>query len=274
LAGSLNGREIKGLPLSGGTSEVLSLEHDAEGQLLSAVTTPDSTTNVVPSAFAYGYDLAGNRTNEQRELFATPTAPLNASPTVVSKTGFNNINQLGTRTGSGSLPVHFRGTISENSTVTVNSQSAQMAITPAPGKGGGQIFTFTKSVDLSAGSQTVAVSAKDFGASGGNTTTKNYYVNVTGDVAKTYSYDNNGNCTGYTSSGGNVTYEWDAEDRLVAINQGSLRSEFTYDGLGRRVMIVEKSSGTITSTNDSFGQVPSYVRSVMATTFRSRRVAT
>ena len=42
-------------------------------------------------------------------------------------------------------------------------------------------------------------------------------------------------------------YEWDAEDRLVAIVTGTHRSEFTYDGLSRRVRIVEKDNGTVTS---------------------------
>jgi RHS repeat-associated protein len=44
------------------------------------------------------------------------------------------------------------------------------------------------------------------------------------------------------------TYEWDAEDRLLAINQGTARTEFTYDGLGRRVRLVEKQNGSVVST--------------------------
>jgi RHS repeat-associated protein len=45
-----------------------------------------------------------------------------------------------------------------------------------------------------------------------------------------------------------ATYEWDAENRLTAIVQGTARTEFTYDGLGRRVKVVEKTNGTVTST--------------------------
>jgi RHS repeat-associated protein len=41
--------------------------------------------------------------------------------------------------------------------------------------------------------------------------------------------------------------EWDAENRLIAINQGSERSEFTYDGLKRRVRMVEKVGGVVQS---------------------------
>lgn len=43
----------------------------------------------------------------------------------------------------------------------------------------------------------------------------------------------------------NVTYEWDAEHRLAAVNQGPNRSEFYYDGLGRRCRIVEKTNGVV-----------------------------
>jgi RHS repeat-associated protein len=46
-----------------------------------------------------------------------------------------------------------------------------------------------------------------------------------------------------------VTYEWDAADRLTAINQGTHRSEFSYDGLGRRVRIVEKDNGMVSLDN-------------------------
>ena len=47
-----------------------------------------------------------------------------------------------------------------------------------------------------------------------------------------------------------ATYEWDAENRLTAINQGANRSEFSYDGLGRRVGIVEKTNGVVQSSNN------------------------
>jgi RHS repeat-associated protein len=53
-----------------------------------------------------------------------------------------------------------------------------------------------------------------------------------------YTYDNNGNLTADPSR----SYEWDAANRLAAINYTALgtRTEFTYDGLSRRVKIVEK----------------------------------
>jgi RHS repeat-associated protein len=51
-----------------------------------------------------------------------------------------------------------------------------------------------------------------------------------------------------TYDGGEKTFEWDAANRLRAINYGGQRSEFTYDGLSRRVKIVEKTGSTVTST--------------------------
>jgi RHS repeat-associated protein len=46
-------------------------------------------------------------------------------------------------------------------------------------------------------------------------------------------------------------YEWDAENRLTAITQGTSSSEFTYDGMGRCVRVVEKSNGAV-MTKDCF----------------------
>ena len=68
------------------------------------------------------------------------------------------------------------------------------------------------------------------------------YNNVNQITNSGYTYDNNGNLTADVDR----TYEWDAANRLIAINYPAvptLRSEFTYDGLGRRVKIVEKGLG-------------------------------
>lgn len=46
-----------------------------------------------------------------------------------------------------------------------------------------------------------------------------------------------------------ATYEWDAEQRLVAINKEGHRTEIVYDGLGRRAKIVEKSSGLVVDSH-------------------------
>jgi RHS repeat-associated protein len=85
----------------------------------------------------------------------------------------------------------------------------------------------------------VAVTATD---PSGNSTTNTYEVTSSG-TSKTFTYDANGNLT----SDGTRTFEWDARNQLVAVSVGTHRSEFTYDGLQRRVWVVDKDSGVIQS---------------------------
>lgn len=71
--------------------------------------------------------------------------------------------------------------------------------------------------------------------------TNTYQVTVSG-TAKTYTYDPNGNLTG----DGTKTYEWDAENRLTAVKQGSTTlASFAYDGNGRRS---SKTAGGVTTS--------------------------
>ena len=212
-----------------GTPTVQNFEYDFEGQLLNEVITPQGQS--AKQAYTYGYDASGNRTSEEVDLMGTVT---NATVTTSS---YNAVNQLYSRTGSGNLPVRFKGTSSEPGTATVNGQSATITVNPA--SSGGRIFTGPANVP--AGNQTVPVTATDLS---GNTATKAYSLTVIGGTNKAYAYDNNGNCT----TAGTATYDWDGADRLVAINNGPLRSEFTYDGFGRRVQMVEKNNGTVTGT--------------------------
>jgi hypothetical protein len=76
-----------------------------------------------------------------------------------------------------------------------------------------------------------------------------YQVTVPSGADKTLTYDLNGNMLG----DGTRNYQWDAANRLVAIWYGtvgsSARTTMNYDGLSRRVGIVEKdATGTVTST--------------------------
>jgi RHS repeat-associated protein len=81
----------------------------------------------------------------------------------------------------------------------------------------------------------------------------NELVSRTGSNPRSFAYDADGNLisnNGTARSSTNYTFQWDAENRLIAINYPTTnqRSEFTYDGLGRRVKIMEKTGATITST--------------------------
>src|SRR5207249_9307851 len=88
---------------------------------------------------------------------------------------------------------------------------------------------------------TVTLKATDYS---NNSRTNQYQVVVTnGAVGRTLNYDLNGNLTLAVTATLTNTYEWDAANRLTAINSAIKRSEFTYDGAGRRVRIVEKTNG-------------------------------
>ncbi len=68
-------------------------------------------------------------------------------------------------------------------------------------------------------------------------------------MIRTIASDLNGNLANVTSATYTKTYEWDAVNRLTAINGPTNRSEFTYDGFGRRVKILEKQNGVPVTTN-------------------------
>jgi len=87
--------------------------------------------------------------------------------------------------------------------------------------------------------------SRDVSFSGNNNTATNRYQVVVGVAGgqRTLNYDLNGNCT----SDGTKTYDWDAANRMVKITQGANVTEFEFDGLGRRVRIVEKESDVVVS---------------------------
>jgi RHS repeat-associated protein len=173
------------------------------------------TTDAVPTTlkrYGYVYDPAGNRTTEQID-----DAPLQAS--------YNNMNRMLTQQAGNTF--YFSGTLSKPATVTIQGKSATVSAT--------NTFTGT----AAANSGTVSITARDYS---GNQRTNTYQLSPTG-TTKSFTYDANGNLTG----DGTRTFEWDAENRLTAINNGTQRSEFSYDGLSRRIRIVEKTSGATTS---------------------------
>ena len=141
------------------------------------------------------------------------------------------LNQLAARGSGTALPI--RGTTNEPvSAVTVNGLAAKIT--------GGNRFEGTANV--TAGNNTVTVAATDYGQPP-NTATKQYQVAVAAGVSDSLSYDDSGN----TLARAGRTYEWDSLDRMTAVTVGAQRTEFLYDGLGRRRKITEKANGTVTS---------------------------
>ncbi len=64
---------------------------------------------------------------------------------------------------------------------------------------------------------------------------------VINDGSTTYCYDANGNML----SGGNRTYQWDAENRPTSITAGGVSETYTYDADGERLKVVRGSTTTV-----------------------------
>ena len=77
---------------------------------------------------------------------------------------------------------------------------------------------FRGTLPTTSGTNTFTIVAKD---ATGNTTTQQYEVELSG-TGKTFTYDANGNL----ASDGTRTFEWDARNQLVAVINGTTRSEF------------------------------------------------
>jgi RHS repeat-associated protein len=186
--------------------------YDLADQLTLAVKQLTDPTPVVLKRYGYTYDPAGNRTAEQIDDAVTGAT-------------YDNMNRLVSRQPGGVL--RFVGTVNEASTVRIDGRPA--TVTP-DGRFAGQ-------VPVGGGASTVTIVATD---PSGNSATAVYDLTQSG-AAQTSAYDANGNLT----SDGIHTYEWNARNQLAAIDGGTSRSEFTYDGLRRRVRVVEKENGTV-----------------------------
>ena len=210
---------------NGAVAKKWTFGYDAALRLATAVRT-NTSTQAVLEEFAYGYDKAGNRTS------VTDGSTNTNYPA-------NEVNQTTAEQGFGATL--FSGTLDEPALVTVNGEPAQVT-----SDGGNAPYTFKALIDLAEGSNTVTIEATDGNA---NVATQSYSVTAEG-VQKTLDFDLNGNLRFEKNSSGTVLreFQWDAKNRLLAIQDsavgsevnGTKRSEFEYDGNDRRVRIVEK----------------------------------
>lgn len=164
--------------------------YDAADQLIRAVKATGGSQTVLAS-FGYRYDRAGNRTAEQ-------------VGDVVTGATHDAANRLLTHTASGVLRV--AGSTNEPARITIDGVPAE----------GDSSNGFVGAKQLASGTNTFTVAATDMA---GNTATKTYEVTAAG-ASRTFTYDANGN----TTSDGARTFEWDAEDRLLAVVAGTHRA--------------------------------------------------
>jgi len=211
--------------------------HDAADQLTGAALYSGSAgqTSPAPSllkSFHWDYDNAGNRTNVQVDSAATTFQ-------------YNCLNQLTGQIGGGLT--HFVGTVSKPALVTVGTSSDPSSNVPATTGSDGR---FTAAVQLAPGANRVTIVATGSNPNATGTaalliSSTSYNVTVPIGDAAFWHFDLNGNLVEDAAR----TYEWDALDRITAINYKGTqkRTEFGYDPLGRRDSIVEKDGATVTS---------------------------
>ncbi|MCG8600221.1 MAG: hypothetical protein MI807_08785 [Verrucomicrobiales bacterium] len=209
-----------------GTSgiDTWTMDYDPAYQLEGVTVTDDTGAEIL--RYAYGYDAAGNRTGET----------IGTSAAYASHNVRNQLTKVG---GVGATTV-VEGTVDEPSTVKVNGEVASIQALS-----GGTEFLYRKEIDVLVGANTFTVEAED---GSGNIETKTYSVTVSGEQ-KILVHDANGNLLTEEdiASGKTRQYEWDALNRLLAVQSsttpgiGDVRIEYGYDGLGRRVSRSKKS---------------------------------
>jgi RHS repeat-associated protein len=194
------------------TPTIVRYGYDSVSELVRVTQWTTDAMPVVLKRYAYTYDLVGNRTSEQIDDAVTGVT-------------YDGMNRLVSQQAAGGLLL--AGTLSEAAAVTVAGRPGSVAIDN----------TFSATVPVSAGTNTIPIVATD---ASGNSRTNQYQITNTGSTT-TFAYDANGNLL----SDGTRTFEWDAQDQLLAINQATHRTEFAYDGQHRRVRIVERDNGSI-----------------------------
>jgi RHS repeat-associated protein len=187
--------------------------YDGADQLLTADQSSTGTTPAVLRRYGYTYDLAGNRTTEQVD-------------DAVTLSTYDVLNRLLSHQAGGGLRI--AGSVSEPASVTIQGKPA---IVTVDGR-------FSGTIQAVGGTTTFSVEATD---ASGNARVQKYEFDATAPT-QTFAHDPNGNVT----TDGSRTFEWDAADRLLAVAQGTLRSEFLYDALSRRVSLRDIDNSTVT----------------------------
>ena len=189
-----------------------SLGYSRSGELTGV--SEKNASSVETSRASWSYDPAGNW-YAQGDLSGT---------THRTHDSMNRLNQIG---GAGKTVVE--GTLNEAATVSVTGQPAVVSSVPGTAE-----FKFQKEIPVTQGNNNFQIIATD---AKGNARTQNYSVQV-GAAQKTYEYDLNGNLLREKDPAGTVirSFEWDSTDRLKAVNWGSQRIEWSYNGLGQKVL--------------------------------------
>ncbi|HLJ91396.1 MAG TPA: RHS repeat-associated core domain-containing protein [Candidatus Angelobacter sp.] len=202
------------------------LGYDLAGQLTSA-----NLSGATPQTFAYVYDLAGNRTDE--------TINAASSPVTV-----NNLNELVARTGANPFSFVYDANGNLTSEIGIGSGTG----TGCKDKHDDKDRHHDRDHDGDRDRDERRHEAKDRDKDNQRESRKHDRDDDDSDHdcddGKGHKHQKQ------VVNSANFAFQWDAENRLVSIanaitNQQTL---FTYDGLGRRVKIVEMTGTTVNAT--------------------------
>ena len=196
--------------------------YDRSSQLIAGRLNQGSDGRILES-FHYAYDQAFNRIGM-------------SSGGGLSNWTRNELNQLDTQRDDGSTL--FAGSVDEPARIKVNSVPSRMYKE-------NEVIYFRSIVDLQPGTNRVTIEATDGST---NSVTQTYIVNASG-LGRILEYDADGNLVKVKDADGSLirSYGWDHKNRLISVAEGSSLTEMSYDGVGRRVRITERESGSITS---------------------------
>lgn len=222
-----------GMSLNQGPMKTGIFTYDFAGQLR-LVQRQINGVNQSELAHAFGYDRVGNRISDM------------VGGTIYQAT-FDRNNQL--RKGdvsSGNIPVI--GHIDEYATVKLTAHGETF---PARVRSiGNNEYLFEGEVRVDSDRPTaVSLQATDMN---NNTTTMQFEVHPGASDWARFEYDKNGNLISLTDNrsvaGALTLFEWDRENRLVAVVHGGVRTEYSYDGSGDRYLVTISSSSGPTET--------------------------
>ena len=224
--------------VDGGSGKQFAFDYDDLNQLLNATLTSSATKL---KEFNYRYDAMGNRSKEHSFIE-------NGDTDLVSTytSAFGNSNDLEKRSGgTGILVTGTIGTSATVGTVKIDGAPATMTGNGYQGRAfvsQAQNSYTVEAIDTATGRKQKTVFKKD---------------NLTKKTQKTFGYDANGNLLWDLEGTKLNTYEWDAVGNLVAIKHRvdatpGPRTEFKYDGFGRRVRAIEKDASGNTLSDKKF----------------------
>ncbi len=209
--------------------------YDTKGQVISGIKY-DAAGKAVPGhSFGYGYDGIGNRTWADPGLYSDDENRVPAPAATRYQYASNQLNQYTSLTNPGIVPVigdaDVNATVKALRTDETPVPSGEQVLVPARD---GKYFTgFFTGIDNSTASKTISFNVyaiKEDSANNRQLVRKEIRQYTVPKRDAAFTYDDDGNML----TNGEWTYEWNAENRMIAAEKSDQRLEYSYDYQGRR----------------------------------------